>query len=45
MTERYLEFSARVREDKDPKLKNFSFLKAISFQWSEIQFKIEQRLG
>jgi len=43
--ERYIKFCEKVHQKKNPKLKNLSFTKAISFKWSEIQFKIEQRLG
>ena len=43
--ERYFKFCTKVHEGKDTSMKNFSFVKAISFIWSEIQFKIEQRLG
>ena len=43
--ERYLKFCTKVHEGKNSKFKKITFLNAISFKWSEIQFKIEQRIG
>jgi len=43
--ERYYQFCKRVQRERESKKKKFSYLKALSFKWSEFQFRIESRLS
>ena len=43
--QRYYQFCKRVQTEREPKNKNISLLKALSFKWSELQFRIENRLS
>ena len=42
--QRYYQFCEKVEKERDPKKKKFSFSKALSFKWSELLFRIEQKL-
>ena len=43
--QRYYEFCLKVHEEQNPKERDFSFWRALSFLWDEFQIRIEKRLG